>query len=122
MRSKKKSTKNYLFIPIFDIAQASRSYNLETVKDACYLLHQNNHVNIWGDDYDSRAMLVQLSEEGIRAHKQSFYGNDLESFFRKGLTYVAATVMLMALIIGINKYNSNFKVVKNVLYRSTSKN
>ncbi|MBS1948204.1 MAG: hypothetical protein JST47_10595 [Bacteroidetes bacterium] len=118
--SKKDGDRNYLFIPIFDIAQASKNYNLDTIKDACYLLHQNNHVNIWGEDHDARAMMVQLSDDGAKAHKQFFYGRNVGYFMKQGIALIAAMAMILFSVTGINKFTTS-KSQKNQ-YRNSSMN
>ena len=106
---KKNSGKNYLYIPLFDIAQASRSYDLTTLKETCYLLQENNHINIWGDDYDPRAMLVQVSDEGIKAYKKSFYRYDYSSAIKRGVTVIAALAAIIAIVIGVGRFTSGIK-------------
>jgi hypothetical protein len=119
--AKKNAPKNYLFIPLFDLAQTSTKYDIPTIKDACYLLNENGHINIWSDDYDSRAMLIQLSEEGAKAYKQFFYGHDIESVVKKSATAMAAAAMFLSIVVGINKYGSILKSTKNQ-YRNSSRN
>jgi hypothetical protein len=105
----KKSGKNYMFIPLFNIAEASKRYDLNTLKETCYLLKKNNHVTIWGDDFDARAMLVQISDEGIRAHRKSLYGNYTLTVVKRKLTGIIGIAAAIAIVIGVGKFTSAMK-------------
>jgi hypothetical protein len=108
-KEKKGSARNYLFIPLFNIAQSSGKYDLNTLKESCYLLQKNNHVTIWGDDFDPRAMLVQVSDEGITAYKKSFYGSYNLAVIKKGITAIAVAAAVVAIVIGIGRYTSGMR-------------
>jgi len=102
--SRKKSRVRYLFIPLFDLAQASNRYDLNTLREACYMLQDNSHLTVWGDDYDSRAMLVQISEEGVEAYKKSFYASSRSLQIKKGFTAIVAATTVAAIVIGFSKH------------------
>src|SRR5580698_8276819 len=106
---KKGPGRTYLFIPLFDIAESSKRYDLNTLKETCYFLQKNNHVNIWGDDFDSRAMLVQVSDEGVSAYKKSFYGSHYLTVIKRGITAIAAAAAIIAIVIGVGRYTSGMK-------------
>ena len=112
--AKKKEDKNYLFIPLFDIAFASKNYDFNTLKEACYLLSENGHVNIWGDDYDPRAMLVQISENGVEAYRDCYYGRYYQPFIKKAVTAIAAIGILFILVSGLNKFISESRQHRNL--------
>jgi hypothetical protein len=116
---RKDAVRNYLYVPLFDIADTSRKYDLNTLKDTCYLLKQNSHLNIWGDDYDPRAMLVQISDEGIRAYRKSFYGGNVSAIIRKSLTAIAALAAVIAVLVSISRFVS---VLKHDNYRLHAEN
>jgi hypothetical protein len=105
----KKSDRNYMFIPLFNIAEASKRYDLNTLKETCYLLRKNNHINIWGDDFDPRAMLVQISDEGIKAYKKSLYGNYTLTVVKRKLTAITGIAAAIAIVIGVGKFTSAMK-------------
>jgi hypothetical protein len=95
--------KEYHYIPLIDITQASMRFNISTLKDACYLLQENNHVDIWGDDYEPYGMLVQVSEEGVAAFENSYYGKEKRGVLRKAIGVFATVTTIVAIAIGINK-------------------
>jgi len=68
------------------------------------MLQENSHLTIWGDDYDSRGMLVQISEEGVEAYKKSFYAPSNSSQIKKGFTAVVAATAIAAMVIGFSKH------------------
>ncbi len=102
--TRRNSPKNYLFIPLFDLSQASTRYDLHTLREACYMLQDNSHLTVWGDDYDSRAMLVQISEEGTEAYKRSIYAPSNSLQLKKGFTAVVAATAVAAMVIGFSKH------------------
>ena len=104
--------RNYLYIPLFNIAESSKRYDLNTLKEACYFLRKNNHLNIWGDDFDPRAMLVQVSDEGIEAHKKSFYGNYYLTVAKRKIGAITGIAAAIAIVIGVGKYTSSLKHAK----------
>jgi hypothetical protein len=53
--------REYHYIPLYDLAQASIRFDISTLKDACYILKDNNHADIWGDDFEPYGMLVQIT-------------------------------------------------------------
>ncbi|HLK27953.1 MAG TPA: hypothetical protein VKT28_05185 [Puia sp.] len=101
--SPRKQSRNYLFIPLFDIAHSSGKFELNTLKESCYLLHENGHLNIWGDEYDPRAMLIQITEDGVKAYKRSFYGRNYASIFKKSFAAITAIFILATVAMGMNK-------------------
>jgi hypothetical protein len=98
--------RNYLYIPLFDLAHCSKKYDLNTLKEGCYLLQKNNHLTIWGDDYDQRAMLIQISETGVEAYQKSLYNYYNSGLIKKGIAISAAIAVTAAIVIGVQKYSS----------------
>ena len=95
--------RDYHFIPLLDLSLLSTKYDIATLKDACYMLKQNNHVDIWGDDFEPYGMLVQILPSGLNACEQSFYGDFGKSKSRKAIGVFATLTLLIALAIGINR-------------------
>jgi len=73
------------------------------------MLRKNRHVKIWGDDFDPRAMMVQVSGEGIKAHKKSFYGNYTLTVVRRNLAAATGIAAAIAVVIGMGKYTAAMK-------------
>jgi len=109
LRGRKKTHKRYLYVPLFSIAGQSKRYDLNTLKETCYLLRKNRHVHIWGDDFDPRAMLVQVSAEGIEAHKKSLYGNYTLMLVRRNLAAATGIAAAVAIVIGMGRYTATMK-------------
>jgi hypothetical protein len=95
--------RKYNYIPLFDLSQASDKYDIRILKDACYLLRENNHVDIWGDDYEPYGMLVQVSSQGVIASNELFYGRESRTIARKAVGVFATLTTIIAIAIGINK-------------------
>jgi hypothetical protein len=108
----RKKDKNYLYIPLFDIAQESKKFDLITLKEACYFLQKNSHVNIWGDDFDSSAMLVQISEEGIEAYKKAFYGKSLSLPLKKIFAAASVILVIIAITTKVQRYSASNRFYK----------
>src|SRR5579871_4660207 len=64
--------RQYHYIPLIDIAQSSARYDIRVLRDACYELQKNNHLDIWGDDYEPYGMLVQVTQDGVDANEHLF--------------------------------------------------
>jgi len=72
--------------------------------EACYMLRDLGHVDIWGDDFEPLGMLVQLSQEGEIALKNGHYDkNSPKGISRKAIGALATLTAIIALVIGINK-------------------
>jgi 3',5'-cyclic AMP phosphodiesterase CpdA len=95
--------RDYHYIPLFDLCQLSPKYDIATLKDACYMLKQNNHVDIWGDDFEPYGMLVQISPSGLNACEESFYVQKEKSKSKRAIGVFATLTLIIALAIGINK-------------------
>lgn len=95
--------REYHYIPLIDLAQASTRFDIRTLKDACYLLQENNHVDIWGDDYEAYGMLVQVSESGVYAHESFHYGKENRSVLKRAIGVFATLSLIVAIAVGINK-------------------
>ena len=95
--------KEYHYIPLIDITQSSVRFDIRTLKDACYLLQENNHIDIWGDDFEPYGMLVQVSEEGVAAFENAYYGREKRNFARRAIGVFATLTTIVAIAIGINK-------------------
>src|ERR1700722_13683340 len=87
--------REYHYIPLIDLAQSSARYDIRTLKDACYLLQQNNHIDIWGDDYEAYGMLVQVSELGVLAHEELYYGKENKSIVRRAIGVFATVTIII---------------------------
>ena len=66
-------------------------------------------MHIWGDDFDPRAMLVQVSAEGIEAHKKSLYGNYTLMLVRRNLAAATGIAAAVAIVIGMGRYTATMK-------------
>src|ERR1700748_2217651 len=86
LAGRKNFEKKYHYIPLIDISLTSQQYEITTLKDACYLLKENNDVDIYGDDFEPYGMLVQITDKGLGAFQDSNYPTGKKSFARKGLT------------------------------------
>jgi hypothetical protein len=95
--------RDYHYIPLYDLAQACVRHDIRTLKDTCYMLKENNHIDIWGDDFEPYGMLVQISTEGVSAYKESYYAKSETSFSKKAIGIFATLTVIAALVIGINK-------------------
>lgn len=95
--------REYHYIPLYDLAQLTIKYDIATLKDASYMLKNNNHVDIWGDDFEPYGMLVQITSEGIGACNDSFYGRNEKSISKKLVGIFATLTVIVALVIGFNK-------------------
>jgi hypothetical protein len=95
--------REYHYIPLYDLAQLTIKYDIATLKDACYLLKNNNHVDIWGDDFEPYGMLVQITSEGIGACRDFFYGKNEKSISKRAVGVFAMLTVIIALVIGFNK-------------------
>jgi hypothetical protein len=113
LAGRKNFEKKYHYIPLIDISLTSQQYEITTLKDACYLLKENNDVDIYGDDFEPYGMLVQITDKGLGAFQDSNYPTGKKSFARKGLTMVAALVILASIVIGVKKTTSGDKQAKS---------
>jgi hypothetical protein len=95
--------RDYHYIPLYDLSQISTKYDIATLKDACYMLKQNNHVDIWGDDFEPYGMLVQISASGLNACEESFYVRKENNKSKRAIGVFATLTLIIALAIGINK-------------------
>jgi hypothetical protein len=95
--------KKYHYIPLIDISLVSENFEIATLRDACYLLKNNNDVDIYGDDFEPYGMLVQISDKGLTSHNDAIYASGKNNSFKKVLTVMAAAVILTSIIIGVKK-------------------
>ncbi|MBS1915765.1 MAG: hypothetical protein JST87_05770 [Bacteroidetes bacterium] len=95
--------RQYHYIPLIDIAQSSARYDIRVLRDACYELQKNNHLDIWGDDYEPYGMLVQVTAEGVGANEQLFYGKEATSIMKRALNIFAVVTTIIVIAIGLNK-------------------
>ncbi|HEX4374694.1 MAG TPA: hypothetical protein VHZ50_15430 [Puia sp.] len=95
--------KKYHYIPLIDISLVSENFDIATLKDACYLLKNNNDVDIYGDDFEPYGMLVQISEKGLESCNEAVYSSGKKNILKKTLTAFAAAVILATIIIGVKK-------------------
>lgn len=95
--------REYHYIPLYDLAQLTVKYDIATLKDASYMLKNNNHIDIWGDDFEPYGMLVQITSEGLGASNDSFYGRNEKSISKKVVGIFATLTVIVALVIGFNK-------------------
>ena len=113
LAGRKNFQKKYHHIPLIDISLTSETYEIAILKDACYLLKNNNDVDIYGDDFEPYGMLVQITEKGLNSFQDSAYQSGQNSFAKKGLTAVAALVILASIIVGVKKTTSSDKQAKS---------
>ena len=115
VREKEDSIVNYYYVPLLEIAQNSKKYNISILKDATYLLMKNKHVDIWGDDYDPYGMLVKVLDEGIEAQKKSFYlYNGARSWLKRSLLSLGIFAWLLPAPIHFPK---NLSILKPFLIK-----
>ncbi len=62
---------NYFYIPLIELARTSRKYDIRTLKDASYLLKDNQQIEIFGDDFEPYGMLVKILDAGLEVQQQS---------------------------------------------------
>jgi hypothetical protein len=84
LAGRKNFEKKYHFIPLIDISLVCERYDINVLKDACYLLKHNEDVDIWGDDFEPFGMLVQISEKGLDSCRRSTYSRG-QNFILKSL-------------------------------------
>jgi hypothetical protein len=82
LAGRKNFEKKYHFIPLIDISLVCERYDINVLKDACYLLKRNDDVDIWGDDFEPFGMLVQISEKGLDSGRRSSYARGQQSILR----------------------------------------
>ncbi|MES1223136.1 MAG: hypothetical protein ABUT20_47020 [Bacteroidota bacterium] len=111
--------RQYHFIPLIDLAQSSARYDIRALRDACYQLQKNNHLEIWGDDYEPYGMLVQVTSEGVTANENLFYGKEAGSIIKRALNIFAVVTTLTIIAIGLNKavFHINPKTLFNTTHR-----
>jgi hypothetical protein len=114
LAGRKNFERKYHYIPLIDISLISERFDISILKDACYLLKNNNDVDIWGDDFEPYGMLVQLSDKGINSYQESRYYSGPSSLVKKGLTGIAALIILTSVIVGIKKSSSGAKPDKKI--------
>jgi hypothetical protein len=95
--------RQYHYIPLIDIAQSSAKYDIKSLKEACYELQKNNHIDIWGDDYEPYGMLVQVTSDGVSANEELFYGKEAGSLVKRALNIFAVVTTLIVIALGINR-------------------
>jgi hypothetical protein len=103
LAGRKSFEKKYHYIPLIDISLVSENFDIATLRDACYLLKNNNDVDIYGDDFEPFGMLVQISDKGLVSRNEAVYASGQSNFLKKTLTAVAAAVILTTIIIGVKK-------------------
>jgi hypothetical protein len=95
--------REYHYIPLIDLAQASARYDIRTLKNACYLLQTNHHIDIWGDDYEAYGMLVQVSPAGVNAHEELYYGKENKNIINRAIGVFTMLTIVIAIAVGLNK-------------------
>jgi hypothetical protein len=103
LAGRKSFEKKYHYIPLIDISLVSENFEIATLRDACYLLKNNNDVDIYGDDFEPYGMLVQISDKGLVSCNEAVYASGQTNTLKKTLTAVAAAVILTTIIIGVKK-------------------
>jgi hypothetical protein len=103
LAGRKSFERKYHYIPLIDISLVSENFDIATLKDACYLLKNNNDIDIYGDDFEPYGMLVQISEKGLVSCNDAIYSNGKKNILKKTLTAMAAVVILTTIIIGVKK-------------------
>jgi hypothetical protein len=103
LAGRKSFEKKYHHIPLIDISLDSENFDIATLRDACYLLKNNNDVDIYGDDFEPYGMLVQISDKGLVSCNEAVYASGQNNTLKKILTTVAAAVILTTIIIGVKK-------------------
>jgi hypothetical protein len=103
LAGRKEFEKKFHYIPLIDISLVTERFDITTLKDACYLLKNNEDVDIWGDDFEPYGMLVQISEKGKVSYKESSYKTGQNNFIKRGLTAFAALIILVSVIVGVKK-------------------
>ncbi len=113
LAGRKEFEKKFHYIPLIDISLTTERFDITTLKDACYLLKNNEDIDIWGDDFEPYGMLVQISEKGKTSFQEASYPSGQNNLLKKGLTAVAALVILASVIIGVKK-SLSIKQDKNI--------
>src|SRR5277367_2228323 len=113
LAGRKEFEKKFHYIPLIDISLTTERFDITTLKDACYLLKNNEDIDIWGDDFEPYGMLVQISEKGKASFREASYKTGQNNFLKKGLTAFAAVLILASLIFGVKKTLSS-KQDKNI--------
>jgi hypothetical protein len=103
LAGRKSFEKKYHYIPLIDISLVSEKFDIATLRDACYLLKNNNDVDIYGDDFEPFGMLVQISDKGLASCNEAVYANGQSNVLKRTLTAFAAVVILTTIIIGVKK-------------------
>jgi len=113
LAGRKEFERKFHYIPLIDISLITERFDITTLKDACYLLKNNEDIDIWGDDFEPFGMLIQISEKGKISYKESSYNNGQNNSIKKGVTVVAALVIIISVVVGIKK-SSGIKQDKNI--------
>jgi hypothetical protein len=113
LAGRKEFEKKYHYIPLIDISLVSEAFEIATLKDACYLLKNNNEIDIYGDDFEPYGMLVQISDKGLESNHQSVYASGKNNLLKKGLTVIAAVVILVSVVVGVKKTASGTQQAKS---------
>ncbi|HLX92712.1 MAG TPA: hypothetical protein VKR32_13570 [Puia sp.] len=113
LAGRKDFEKKYHYIPLIDISLTSENFDIATLKDACYLLKENSDIDIYGDDFEPYGMLVQISDKGLSSCQESIYSGIKGALIKKGITVVAAIVILTSILVGVRKSTSSSQQAKN---------